>query len=197
MRPLPVSPRSERVAIGSRFRAFREARQLTLDQLATASGLSKSFISRIERDQTSPSVATLLQLCDVLNVDVGDLFRAPESQFVPASKAPPINFGGIHVDEHLLTPRTERRLQAIRTVIHPGQHGSGGTELYTINAEVETLHVICGAIRFRLNHATWEMRQGDSITFSGREPHTWESLDPSLTTELLWVLVPAPWSTTK
>jgi len=193
MRALPVAPRNERTAVGDRLRAIRRNRQMTIDQLAQATGLSKGFISRVERDQTSPSVSTLVQLCDVLNVQVGDLFHEPESQFVPADRAPVINLGGQGTEEHLLTPRAERRLQVIRSTIRPGDHGNGGAELYTINSEVETLHVISGRIAFRLNHELWEMAPGDSITFSGREPHNWEVLDDQ-GAELLWVLTPAPWS---
>lgn len=194
MRPVPITPRGERTAIGGRLRALRQARRMTIEQLAETTGLSKGFISRVERDLTSPSVATLLQLCEVLNAEVGDLFREPDSQFVAAGKAAPINLGGTDVVERLLTPRSERRLQVIRSVVPAGAHGTGGQEPYTINTEVETLHVVEGVVAFRLNNGTWELREGDSITFSGREPHTWEVLDPGADTVLLWVLVPAPWS---
>jgi len=53
MRPLPVSPTNE-VRIGSKLRAARTANGFTLDQLAGATGLTKGFLSRIERDETSP-----------------------------------------------------------------------------------------------------------------------------------------------
>ena len=52
MRPLPVSP-TNAVRIGSRLRAARKAHGYTLDQLASASGLTKGFLSRVERDETS------------------------------------------------------------------------------------------------------------------------------------------------
>lgn len=194
MRALPVAPRNERTAVGDRLRAIRHTRQMTIDQLAQATGLSKGFISRVERDQTSPSVSTLVQLCDVLNVQVGDLFHEPESQFVAADLAPLINLGGNLTEEHLLTPRSENRVQVIRSSIRPGDRGNGGADLYTINTDIETLHVISGRIAFRLNHEVWEMDQGDTITFSGREPHNWEVLDVERGAELLWVLSPAPWS---
>ena len=77
MRALPVSP-SHRVRIGSKLRAARTTHGYTLEQLARATGLTKGFLSRVERDETSPSVATLLTLCEVMSIDVGSLFTAPQ-----------------------------------------------------------------------------------------------------------------------
>ena len=104
MRPLPVSPTNE-VRIGSRLRAARKAHGYTLDQLATASGLTKGFLSRVERDETSLSVASLITLCEVMSMDVGSLFTAPEVALVRRDGAPAINLGGTGVNEQLMTPR--------------------------------------------------------------------------------------------
>lgn len=195
MRALPISPRNDRRAIGNRIRAARHASQMTIEQLSEATKLSKGFISRVERDQTSPSVSTLVQICEVLHIPVGDLFHEPDSYFVSAQEAPSINLGGEKVDERLLSPRSERRVQVISTVVNPGDNGSGGDALYTVNSELEVLHVLSGTIHFNLNGAMWELSAGDSLTFSGREPHTWKVLDTSAETRLMWVLSPAPWST--
>jgi quercetin dioxygenase-like cupin family protein len=35
---------------------------------------------------------------------------------------------------------------------------------------------------------------GDALTFAGNEPHTWLNNSATRTAELIWVLVPAPWS---
>ena len=40
---------------------------------------TKGFISRVEREQTSPSVASLVKLCRALRVDIGDLFEEPDT----------------------------------------------------------------------------------------------------------------------
>ena len=66
MKALPVEPSSAALAIGSRIRAARHAQRLTIDQVADSTGLTKGFLSRVERDLTSPSVASLVTLCQVL-----------------------------------------------------------------------------------------------------------------------------------
>lgn len=53
MKALPVEPSHAHVAIGSRIRAARQAQRLTIEQVADSTGLTKGFLSRIERDLTS------------------------------------------------------------------------------------------------------------------------------------------------
>lgn len=191
MRPLPLSPTNE-VRIGSKLRAARKANGYSLDQLAAASGLTKGFLSRIERDETSPSVASLITLCEVMSIEVGSLFAAPDVALVRRNAAPTINLGGSGVTEQLMTPRGQAKLQLVHSAIEPG--GTGGADLYTINCEVEVLYVLKGTVRLLLRDRAQKLSAGDALTFAGGEPHSW--VNPSLTrpAEVIWVLVPAPWS---
>lgn len=191
MRPLPIEPENRRVAIGSRLRAARQAQQLTIDDVATTTGLTKGFLSRVERDLTSPSVSSLIVLCEVLSISVGSLFEEPEVKIVRAADMPRINLGGVDTDERLLTPRNEARLQVIRSTIAP--RGHGGAQLYSINADIDVVHVLSGSIVVRFSNAEWVLEPGDSLTFNGREPHSWSVLGDA-GAELIWVLAPAPWS---
>jgi transcriptional regulator with XRE-family HTH domain len=191
VRPLPVSPTNE-VRIGSKLRAARKANGYTLDQLATASGLTKGFLSRIERDETSPSVASLITLCEVLSIEVGSLFTAPDVALVRRNEAPAINLGGTGVTEQLMTPRGQARLQLVHSSIEPG--GTGGKDLYTINCEVEVLYVLKGAVELILTDRTQRLAAGDALTFAGGEPHTWVNASQTRAAEVIWVLVPAGWS---
>ncbi|KFF59073.1 XRE family transcriptional regulator [Cryobacterium sp. MLB-32] len=190
MRPMPVEPSNQRAAIGSRLRAARRAQQFTIDQLAVATGLTKGFISRIERDMTSPSVATLVALCEVLNVSIGDLFLSSAGELVTWENAPHINLGGVGVNERLLSPRREGRVQLVRSTVVPG--GTGGDKFYTVNSPVDVVHVLFGSLTVQFSDRTWQLAAGDSLTFDGREPHTWVA-DPVVETELIWVLAPAAW----
>jgi transcriptional regulator with XRE-family HTH domain len=191
MRPLPLSP-TNTVRIGSRLRAARKSHGYTLDQLASASGLTKGFLSRVERDETSPSVASLLTLCEVMSIAVGSLFSAPDIALVRRNDAPAINLGGTGVSEQLMTPRGQPGLQLIHSRIDPA--GTGGSDLYTINCETEVVYVLKGSIEMVFSDRTQKLSTGDALTFSGGEPHTWNNVSASRGAEVIWVLVPAPWS---
>lgn len=193
MRPFPVEPSNKRAAIGERLRAVRQTQQLTIDQVASAAGLSKGFISRVERDMTSPSVASLVALCEVLSLPIGALFESSEAHLVKSGTGPHINLGGTGAEEWLLTPRGENRLQLVHSRYQPG--GDGGKELYTVNSDIEVLHVLDGAVTLRFSSRDWRLAKGDSMTFDGREPHSWLA-DDQLGAEVLWILAPAAWSGT-
>jgi transcriptional regulator with XRE-family HTH domain len=185
------APSSSPVRIGAKLRATRRAQGLTIDRLAEATGLTKGFLSRVERDATSPSVTTLVTICQVLSLPVGALFEDPEHEVIPLAEAPLINMGGSGAVERLLTPRSESRIQILRSSLAPGS--SGGSQLYTINCDVESVHVIRGRITVRFASAAVDLDEGDTFTFSGRDPHTWTNPSDEAA-EVVWTIVPAAWS---
>jgi transcriptional regulator with XRE-family HTH domain len=176
--------------IGARLRAARQAAGLTLAAVAEQAGLTKGFLSRLERDEVSPSVASLVTVCGVLGIGVGALFEAPETSLVRAGEAPPINFGGRGLHEYLLTAGSQRQLQVIRSLVEPG--GGGGPELYALACDVEFVYLVAGSLRLVLPGETVDLAAGDAFTMPGTTPHTW--LNPSTTApaEVLWALTPAP-----
>ena len=186
MKALPVEPSNAPVAIGVRIRSARQARRMTIEQVAEATGLTKGFLSRVERDLTSPSVASLLTLCQVLSISIGDLFSAPEINLTRRADAPLIHLGGEGIEERLVTSRTERRVQMVRSVIAPG--GSGEADLYSVDCEVEVLHVVQGSFEFILGNQSMDLEAGDTVTFPGREPHSWRNTSQAETI-VLWTLV--------
>src|SRR5260370_2966964 len=62
--------------LGTRLRAQRLAAHMSLRQLARTLGVSASFVSQIENDKSQPSVATLYQICQVIDMSVDELFVA-------------------------------------------------------------------------------------------------------------------------
>ncbi|MFC5382636.1 helix-turn-helix domain-containing protein [Aquipuribacter nitratireducens] len=183
-------PSRAAVSIGPRLRAARQARGLTLEVVAERAGLTKSFVSRLERDHVSPSVASLITVCDVVGLRVGDLFEPSPTAVVRHGEGAPINFGGTRVEETLLTPGTQRDLQVIRSHILAGGHG--GKDLYALPTQVEFVYVVHGRLLVVLEDETVALAAGDCLTFAGRTPHTWRNASASETCDVLWVLAPAP-----
>lgn len=64
-------------------------------------------------------------------------------------------------------------MQMLRAVIQPG--GAGEAEPYAIDCELEIWHVVSGALDVTLHDATHRLGAGDTLTFPGREPHTWRN----------------------
>ncbi len=189
-RPVAEPGAGNSVRLGGRLRSARQARSLTLEKVAAATGLTKGFLSRLERDEVSPSVASLVAVCEVLGIRIGELFETPQTQLVRASEGRRINFGGRNVREFLLTPGTQSHLQVIHSTMEPG--GTGGDELYTLNCDVEFVYVVRGQLTVFLTAESVRLRAGDAFTFPGREPHTWANARDDEECEVLWALAPAP-----
>jgi transcriptional regulator with XRE-family HTH domain len=178
------------IPIGGRLRATRLARGLTLGQVAAAAGLTEGFVSKLERDHVSPSVASLVAVCEALGLRVGELFEPPTSAIVRAGEGAMINFGGMNALEYLLSPGSQTHVEVLHSIVSP--QGSGGEELYALDAEIEFVYVLKGRFDIVLGPTTHNLNVGDAMTFRGREPHTWRNPSTSEPAEVLWVLSPAP-----
>ncbi len=82
-------------------------------------------------------------------------------------------------------------MQVVRSEIAPGGHG--GQERYALSAELEVVHVLEGSLEVEFSHRSVRLEAGDSLTFDGREPHTWRAVGADAA-EVVWVLAPALWS---
>lgn len=186
--PAPGPPSASAVRIGARLRRARRRSGMSIGQLAEATQLTKGFISQLERDLTTASVASLVSICNALQIGVGSLFEPSRTDLVRRGQRPRINFGGEHVTEWLLTPCRQDRLQVIQGEIEPG--GGGGSELYTLPADTEFVHVVSGRLEVVVEEETYGLAAGDSLTFSGHDPHTWRNPSASQPAVVLWVLAP-------
>jgi transcriptional regulator with XRE-family HTH domain len=184
----------ERPLIGARLRAARLARRQTVAEVAEASGLTKGFLSRLERDRANASVAALIRLCHALDLAVGSLFEPPPAgEVVRRGEYPPISFGGSGLREFLLTPRGEHRLQAIVTELDAD--GGSGPEPHALPGDVEFVYVLDGLLRLDFDgperRESTTLGPGDALTFTPGIPHQFRSVAQLGATRVLWVISPA------
>lgn len=177
-------------AIGAQLRAARLAARKSMAEVAEQSGLTKGFVSKLERDLANVSVASLLRLCDALGISVGALFSEAKGEVVRHDSYPAVNFGGLGgVTEYLLTPSGEKRMQAILSDIEPG--GGSGDEPYSLPLDVEFVFVLDGRLGLNVAGEDVVLERGDAFTFPSGTQHTWRAVQESGLTRVLWVLSPA------
>ncbi|MDR0345463.1 MAG: XRE family transcriptional regulator [Nocardiopsaceae bacterium] len=177
--------------IGEHLRASRLARRLTVAEVAERSGLTKGFISKLEREQASASVASLARLCEALGISLGSLFQGPAGNLVRRGAYPTVNLGGESLTEYALTPHGERRVQAILSEIEPG--GGSGSEPYSLPADVEFVFVLAGKLLLTYGeHEEHEvtLAGGDAFTFPPHSPHSFRAISRNGPTRVLWVVCP-------
>jgi transcriptional regulator with XRE-family HTH domain len=176
--------------LGPRLRRARETGRLSLADVASRTDLTKGFLSRVERDAASPSVQSLMRICDALGLDPADLFRRPPTTVVRASARPELaGLPGASVVDTLLTPPSERHLTVLESVVTPG--GNGGDSPYSLHSETEVCFVLEGEIDLVIEGETIRVGTGDSVTFGAGVPHTWRNTSMTTGARILWILAPA------
>ena len=88
-------------SIGRKLRTLREERGLSQRELASAAGISANAVSLIERNENSPSVATLQSLAMALNVKMGYFFDDEMDNsilHVKAQKRPTLSSQGVRIE---------------------------------------------------------------------------------------------------
>ena len=75
-------------SVGVRVRREREKAGLSLAQLATAAGLSKAYLLKVENGATNASIGVLGQIADALDITVADLVGGPRVQLEPDELEP-------------------------------------------------------------------------------------------------------------
>lgn len=182
-------PGKHRALIGPRLRHRRHELGLTLDEVAEASGLTKSFLSAVERDQTSPSVASLLMICDVLRLPVGSLFDSSPDAVVRVADRRPIEFGGAGLEDFLISPKGTNRFQAVLSEMAPG--AGGGDELYSLRAAEVFVMVLAGRVVLRFADESQTLAVGDTMTYEPKRPHTFDNASATEAATALFIIMPA------
>ncbi|MBS1878900.1 MAG: helix-turn-helix transcriptional regulator [Actinobacteria bacterium] len=176
--------------LGERLRQARREHGMTLAELAESSGLTKGFLSQVERDLASLSVGSLIRVCEALEIPVRELLETDQGALVRRGDRAPIHFGGEMLEEFRLTPSGEQRLLVIQSIIAPG--GGSGDDPYFLEASIEFVHVLEGRLHLEVGDERYELAAGDSLTFESRTERRWHNPSKILPASVLWFLVQAP-----
>ena len=157
--------------IGERLKQLRLQRGLTQGELADRCELSKGFISLVERDLTSPSIATLQDMLVSLGSDLSRFFAAPTDEKIVFGEDD-INVKeddeGIRGTISWLVPAAQKNeMEPILVSLGEGGH----TELQDPHEGEEIGYVLSGAIVIELGQRRVKAKKGESFCFKPTAPH--------------------------
>ena len=159
--------------LGARVKQLRTERAWSLEALAAASGVSRSMLSQIERDQANPTLAVTLRIARAFGMSLGDLLEMPG-----AASAITV----IRADDHAFHYRSDKFCR-IRTLsplnlekdvefyevqLQPGgalrssPHFEGTREFLTVQK---------GQVRVESGGDAETLNPGDSVTYRADVPH--------------------------
>ena len=177
------------VEIGARIKKLRLKLGLTQEELAARTELSKGFISQLERDLTSPSIATLVDILDALGTDTAAFF-ASDTANEKIVFSPDDMFESF--DETLaskicwLVPNAQKNaLEPILVSVEPG----GRTAQDAPHEGEEFGYILAGGVTLMLGDRKLKLKKGDSFCFNPTEPH-YISNASKREAKLIWVATP-------
>jgi transcriptional regulator with XRE-family HTH domain len=162
-------------SLGHRLRQLRSERKISQRELAHLAGLSPNSISLIERDETSPSVATLQSLASALNVRMGYFFEEETPTLLLHLKSgsrPKIETEGMMIEgmgKTLPSQELEPFLITLET-----KAGSGG-ERQVVHAGHEFVYCLQGRIEYVIDGRVYLLEMGDILIFEATLPHLWRN----------------------
>lgn len=186
-----VTLAAENEAIKYQLKRLRTNRGLSLQQLASISGVSIGLLSQIERGRSSPSLRTLTKIRVALEVSMTELFAPPETIDKTEGKIVVRQDNRNHLDlgpdkliKELLSPPGYQFIQSMILQIPPG--GGSGKDTYQNQGEKAGL-VLQGYFRLFVGDGIFDLRKGDSFQFDSSVPHRFENKHNE-GAEVLWVV---------
>jgi len=175
--------------VGGKLHAMRKARKLSIRALAEQSNLSVNTLSLIENGKTSPSVSTLSQLAQSLDVSITAFFETehPSKRIVyqRAGERQQLVFSQGHM-EKLNEGLPRMGSEPFITRLEPGAN-SGKTPIVFPGREF--IYCLDGHITYIIEDEIYPLAPGDSLIFDAYTPHAWRNTASTSSSALL-VLCP-------
>lgn len=174
------------MSIGGRLKELRVLKGLTQEELADRAELSKGFISQVERDLTSPSIATLIDILQCLGTTIGEFFNEEAEEQIVFGK----NDYFIKKDTELqneiqwIIPNAQKNtMEPIRLTLEAG----GSTYPDTPHEGEEFGYVLQGSVSIHLGSHTYKAKKGESFYYTSDKTHYLSSRTGAT---VLWVSSP-------
>ena len=179
----------EGVSVGQRLRIIRTSKGLSMRSLAEISGLNINTLSLIENGRTSPSVSTLQQLAQSLQVPITSFFETDHINkdvvYQKTGQRSHISFEhGTMEDMAAEMPHfgAEPLLVTLKS-------GADSGKSPIVHTGREFVYCIEGKVTYTVNNQNYLLEPGDSLAFEAYLPHYWKN-SSQVSARILLVLCP-------
>ncbi|MCH4889800.1 cupin domain-containing protein [Acidaminobacter sp. JC074] len=158
------------MSIGEKIKNMRLTHSLTQEELADRCELSKSFISLLERDLTSPSIATLTDILDVFNTSLEDFFSQKKTEQYVFTKEDVFvkesDEDGVEIN-WLVYNAQKNEMEPILVKLQPD------SVLFDEDAHhgEEFGYVMSGIVMVDIKGKTFKVKKGESFYYKADIPH--------------------------
>jgi len=158
--------------VGERLRILRTERDLSQRTLAQLAGISHNSVSLIERDENSPSVATLQNLATALHVRVSYFFEDESEQrilHIKPGQRSSVDSQGVRI-ESIGSRIPSQEIEPFLVQLAP--HTSSG-ERQVVHAGHEVVYCLKGKLEYLIDGTVYQVEAGDFLLFEAGLPHLW------------------------
>ncbi|MEG0962187.1 MAG: XRE family transcriptional regulator [Lachnospiraceae bacterium] len=174
--------------IGHRMKELRIQYGMTQQELADRSELSKGFISQLERNLTSPSIGTLLDIIQCLGTTPAEFFTDEEPEqlvFKQEDYFEKENEEQGSTIKWLIPNAQKNAMEPVLMTLNP----SGSSEIYLPQEAEEFGYVLKGTIKLFYGLRSFQVKQGESFYFRSGKKHYIETYG-NREAVILWVTTP-------
>lgn len=180
--------------LAARLSSYRKLHGLSLEQAATRAGITKSYLSKLERGLSSPTIATLLRLAQALGTSAEQLIaeagQGDEIVLVKAGERMPFTRSDEregYVYEAIAVNRSRKAMAPF--IMTPPSSVSERPDLAS-HAGEELIFLVSGVMEVIFEDRVIHMEEGDSLYFNASIPHRSRSLGSAPAKALVVVSVP-------
>jgi transcriptional regulator with XRE-family HTH domain len=162
--------------LGPKIRETRQAKGLTLNDLAEKTKLTASYLSQLERNIIEPSLASLRKISVALEVPIYTFLSNGNNKdhvLIPSNKRKKLDLPNSSITYEFLTPmasdkEAQPKMEIIYYQLEPK---SWSSEDYIVHAADECIFILQGEIELYLGEEKYVVKQGDSIYIRENIPH--------------------------
>ena len=175
------------VEIGKKIKQLRWKLDLTQEELASRTDLTKGYISQLENDLSSPSIATLESILQVLGVTLEEFFSEPKPEkIVYKSSEYTFSQNGGGVSTWLVSNSQSKEMEQIILTL---PEGAESEERYPFEGE-EFGYVLEGKIEIISLKERYKLKKDDSFSIDGKKQHRIKNIGKG-ESKILWVTTPS------
>ncbi len=162
------------MSLGQKIGRLRQERGLTLQEVSDGSGLTPSFLSRLERDKVNISVANLRKLALFFNVQMTHFFEGEDNQqagqVVHAAERIRLSLDDAAVQVYsLLPPNGDIDARLMEAQPGSGQQGFSGRGS-------QMVYLLHGNLQYQLGEEEYILREGDTLFYRDDLAHNWVNI---------------------
>ena len=172
--------------IGEKIKRLRTEKQLTQEELANRCELSKGFISQLENNLTSPSIATLIDILEILGTNLREFFNEIDDERISFTKEDMFETEDLKYKLKWLIPNSQKNeMEPIIITLYPG----GQYKEEKPHEGEEFGYVLAGSIYVHIGEKKNKVKKGESFYFRPKANH-YISNEGKTTAKVIWVSTP-------